>query len=332
MPRLKFKIDEFELGRQIGQGTVGEIFLARQLATGKTVALKILMPSFSQDRLIRSRFVREMQILEKLRHPHIVEVYGSGEVGGRLFYVMEFVDAGSVKELLANYGLLPWQEVASIARQICSALQYMHNHGIIHRDLKPANVFLTRDGEVKLGDFGIARDMQTKDFTDQGITVGTHAYMSPEQITASKSINEKTDLYALGCVLFEMLTGRPPYQAAHIAELFDMHLRGEIPRVRDTLPQIPEKLDEIIASLMHKKPEDRPFNARTVQGIMSELLAADGQAEASTDTGQQMLSERLQFTPVEKPLSWPIAVGLLVAGLAVVVVSVLIQRWVRVDS
>jgi serine/threonine protein kinase len=332
MPRLKFKIEEFELGRQIGQGTVGEIFLARQLATGKTVALKILMPSFSQDRLIRSRFVREMQILEKLRHPHIVEVYGSGEVGGRLFYVMEFVDAGSVKELLANYGLLPWQEVASIARQICSALQYMHNHGIIHRDLKPANVFLTREGEVKLGDFGIARDMQTKDFTDQGITVGTHAYMSPEQITASKSINEKTDLYALGCVLFEMLTGRPPYQAAHIAELFDMHLRGRIPRVRDTLPRIPEQLDEVIASLMHKKPEDRPFNARAVQGIMSELLVADGQAEASTDTGQQMLSERLQFTPLEKPLSWPIAVGLLVAGMAVVVVSVLIQRWVRVDS
>ena len=272
MLKLKLRIEDYELGVCLGQGSVGEIFSATEKSSEKQVAIKILMLAVSQDTIIRSRFEREIVILERLRHRNIVEVYGGGITGGRVFYAMEYVDAGSVKELLVKYGKLPWDEVASIARQVCSALQYAHNHGIVHRDLKPANLFLMRDGSVKLGDFGIARDMRASDLTQQGLTVGTHAYMSPEQINADSQIDGKADLYSLGCVLFELLVGHPPFQAANFAQLFEQQLRKPAPRVKSFVPEVPQAMDDIIDQLLAKAPEDRPFNARAVQGIMISIL------------------------------------------------------------
>jgi len=280
MLKLKLRFEDYELGGSLGQGTVGEIYSAIEKSTEKTVALKILQLGVSQDPMIRSRFEREIVILERLRHRNIVEVYGGGITNGRVFYVMEYVDAGSVKELLVKYGKLTWPEVASIARQVCSALQYAHNHGIVHRDLKPANLFLTRDGTVKLGDFGIARDTRSSDLTDQGITVGTHAYMSPEQITTDSQINGKADLYSLGCVLFELLAGRPPFLGVNFAQLFEQQLRTPAPRVKTLVPDVPQVMDDIINQLLEKSPQDRPFNARAVQGIMISVLN-DAEAAAT---------------------------------------------------
>jgi serine/threonine protein kinase len=356
MPQYSFRIEDFQLGASLGQGTVGEIFAANEISTGRQVALKILLPSVSQDRLVRSRFEREIGILEKLRHPNIVEVYGGGEVGGRLFYAMELVNAGTVKDLLIRFGTLPWTEVATITRQVCSALQYAHNHGIIHRDLKPANLFLTREGHVKLGDFGIARDTRANDITDQGLTVGTHAYMSPEQITADAQISGKTDLYALGCVMFEMLVGRPPFQGTNFAQLFEQHLRSPAPRVRDFSTDIPQRMDDVIHELLQKSPEARPFNARHVQGIMFELLESthakggaghgisegvldakvppepdtcrvDLGADATVDVGQSLLSRRLTAGTESPPSSWAAVMTLAAIGLAIVVLSALLQSW-----
>ena len=361
MLKPSFEIEDFQLGASLGQGTVGEIFSATELSTGRAVAIKMLLTSVSQDRLIRSRFEREIVILENLRHPNIVEVLGGGEVGGRLFYAMELVDAGTVKDLLVRFNMLPWSEVATIAKQVCSALQYAHNHGIIHRDLKPANLFLTRQGYVKLGDFGIARDLRANELTDHGLTVGTHAYMSPEQITADSRISGKTDLYALGCVLFEMLVGRPPFQGVNFAQLFEQHLRSPAPRVRDFVPNIPDRMDDVIASLLKKSPDDRPFNARHVQGIMLEMLDShqaeiagehspsqafddlkkieeisscriDLGADQAVDAGQKMLSKRLSFGSEHRPGSWRAVLALAVIGIAIIVLSLIVQNCKHIAS
>ncbi len=268
---LPVQIDDYDVGEVIGVGTVGTIYSAIQRSTGDRVAIKKLHPGICQDPLIRARFEREAIIMERLHHPNIVRTYGGGNDNGQLFYVMELVDGGTVKNLLQTKGAFRWQIVVEIARQVCSALQFAHNHGVIHRDLKPGNLFLTREAEVKLGDFGIARDLRGADITSSGMTVGTHAYMAPEQITGDTSISGKADLYSLGCCLFEMLVGRTPFQGDNFAQLFEQHLRAEPPHVRDYVPNCPEDLDAIICRLLAKNPEDRPFNARQVQAVMLQL-------------------------------------------------------------
>lgn len=287
------KLDEYELGGVLGVGTVGTIYAAtRKTPTGDgsrdRVAIKKLHPAVSRDPLIRSRFRREMTILERLRHPNIIAYHGGGEDNGQLYYIMELVDGGTVKELLESTGQLPWPVVVDLARQICSALQCAHNHGVIHRDLKPGNLFLTRDAHVKLGDFGIARDLHGSDLTADGLTVGTHAYMSPEQITGEQNISGKTDLYALGCCLFECLSGRKPFVGDNFAQLFDQHLRSDPPRVTHFAGDCPSELEEVILQLLAKKPEERPFNARQVQGVMLQLgekYGLDDKRDEATSQG-----------------------------------------------
>ncbi len=345
MPGLK--LDDYQLGAALGIGTVGTIYSAIETATGKVVAIKRLHPTVSRDPLIGARFRREMTILERLRHPNIIAYYGGGkDSDGNLFYAMELVDGGSIRELISSLGGLPWQVVVNCGRQICSALQCAHNHGIIHRDLKPGNLFLTRDGVVKLGDFGIARDVGASDLTGEGLTVGTHAYMAPEQITGDASISGKADLYALGCCLFEMLTGRKPYVAETFPQLFEQHLHAAPPKASDFAPGCPPELDEIIIELLAKNPEDRPFNARGVQGKMLQIIekynllepntelkretpSRDVSAGQVSDIGHRMLRRQIEARlggPTRSGVSWTkmaVVIGLLAVLLAVVM---LMQR------
>jgi serine/threonine protein kinase len=272
---LSAQIDDYEVGEVIGVGTVGTIYAAVHRQTGERVAIKKLHPGVCQDPLIRSRFRREALILARLNHPHIVRSFGGGNDRGQLFYVMELIDGGTVKHLLQTKGAFAWPIVVEIGRQVCSALQFLHNHGVIHRDLKPSNLFLTRDATVKLGDFGIARDLRGSDITTSGMTVGTHAYMAPEQITGDSNVSGKADLYSLGCCLFEMLVGRTPFQGDNFAQLFEQHLRSAPPHIRDFVPGCPEELDAIVFKLLAKNPEERPFNARQVQAVMLQLGTSD---------------------------------------------------------
>ncbi|MCO6458949.1 MAG: serine/threonine protein kinase [Pirellulaceae bacterium] len=332
------QLSDFELGDTLGVGTVGTIYHARHKQTGQESALKILLPSVSEDQLIRARFRREMTILERISHPHIVKYLGGGRDGNQLFYAMEYVDSGSLKQVLKAGGPLRWREAASCAIQLCSALQHLHNHGIIHRDLKPGNLFFTRTGALKLGDFGIARDTKDTDLTADRLTVGTYAYMSPEQIRGDKGITGKTDLYALGCLLYEMLTGHPPYLGENFAQLFEQHLRDEPPSIRQSVPDCPLELDLMIRELMAKDPEKRPFNARTVQGRLIDLLegatsgittkAEDGEqdvAASAVDSAQRILSQRLvalTIVPEQRQVSW-----LSLAGLTLFIVGVVWAAW-----
>ncbi len=271
-------IGPYRLDGIIGYGTVGTVHRAHDTQKDRRVALKILLPAMSENDLVASRFRREIKILEKLEHEHIVRYYGSGHEGHRLYFAMELVEGGSVKQMLSNHGRLTWTHVAELACQVASALQYAHNHGIIHRDLKPSNLLLTPSGLSKLTDFGVARDTTASDITASGLTVGTHAYMAPEQIRGARNISGQTDLYSLGCVMFEMLTGRVPFPGENFAAIFDQHLHQPPPSPQEFAKDCPPPLAELVLNLMAKTPEQRPFNARAVQGLLYGLLEADCKA------------------------------------------------------
>ncbi len=269
-PMFKHDDNRFELLEPLGMGTVGTVYRARDRQTGEVVALKLLMPVVSHDPKILGRFEREMTIMERLSHRHIVRYGIGGRLGGQLFYTMELLDGGNLKQLLQAQHRLPWQQVVAWAIQICSALQHAHNHGVIHRDLKPANLFISHDGRMVLGDFGIARDTTGVDLTAAGITVGTFTYMSPEQITADQRISGKADLYSLGCLLYELLTGQPPFQGQNFAQVWDQHLNKTPLPIREQVPNCPPWLEKIVLQLLQKDPEKRPFNARFVEGYLKQ--------------------------------------------------------------
>ena len=279
-------ITHYQVGDVLGVGTVGTVYQAKDRITGREVAIKILLPQILDDSHIGRRFHREMSILEKLNHPHIVHYLTGGVAGGRPYYVMELVNAGSLRDELTIHGHLPWQQACRFGIQICSALQHAHNHGIIHRDLKPSNLFMDESGNLKLGDFGIARDTHQVDLTDAGLTVGTYAYMSPEQICADTNVSDKTDLYALGCLLYEIVTGYQPFAGATFARILDQHLKSDPPRIRYTVPDAPEELEELILQLMAKHPAQRPFNARYVQGFLQNLLEQQKDDGGTTEQRQ----------------------------------------------
>ncbi|WP_182867865.1 serine/threonine protein kinase [Rhodopirellula sp. JC639] len=327
------RLSDYELGDILGVGTVGTIYRATEKETGQSVALKKLHPKVSQNTLIRARFKREMMILEKLRHPSIVQYFGGGRVDEDqgLFYAMEVVSGGTVADLLEFGGPLPWTVVVEITRQICSALQCAHNIGIVHRDLKPSNLFLTPEGEVKLGDFGIARDLTAGDLTSAGITVGTHAYMAPEQIRGEQSVSGKADLYALGCCMFEMLTGRKVFLSDDYAKLFDQHLKSKPPSVRDFV-DCPEAIDKVIEQLLAKSPDDRPFNARRVQAMMMEAARSYNSGEKAGDpdnpvfeAGRNELVRRIRarLDPMENTVSGP-RLAIAVAVLAAIIIGLIV--------
>ncbi|QDU90976.1 Serine/threonine-protein kinase PknL [Pirellulimonas nuda] len=313
----------FKLGDRLGTGTVGVVYRATSPDLDAPVAVKLLHPNVTGDANIVERFEREIVITERLNHPHIVRHFGGGQMNGQLFYAMQLLEHGSLKDRLARFGPMPWPQVAGFALQIASALQHAHNHGVIHRDLKPSNLFFNDQGDLVLGDFGIARDTYAADITAQGITVGTYAYMSPEQIRADARISGKADLYSLGCVMYEMLTGRPPYLGANFAQVWDQHLNKPVPSVRDAGVDCPRWLDDLVQQLMAKEPDGRPFNARSVEGLLRQQLADEfGDAEY-----RKLTRDLPEFTdePAEQqgPRTWVLwlVMGLIVVGLAITAIG-----------
>jgi eukaryotic-like serine/threonine-protein kinase len=267
----KRRVGPFELERKLGVGGMGVVYLATYLKNGRKMAVKVLAPEMSADGRLLRRFLREMAILSRLRHPHIVRYYGGGKDKTQHFYAMEFMDGGSVEQMLKKKGRFTWEETINYSRQVALALEYAHNHGIIHRDLKPANLFLGKDGLVKLGDFGIARDTQATALTAAGRTVGTYAYMAPEQISGKPPVSRKTDLYALGCVMFEMLTGKPPFNAPTAAEMLFAHLEEEPPQVTSAVPDCPVCVERLVSKLLEKDPEERYYDALALQVALDEV-------------------------------------------------------------
>jgi serine/threonine-protein kinase len=268
----KRMIGPFELESQLGVGGMGIVYLGTHKTSRQQAAIKVLTPAMSANPPLVARFDREMEILKKLQHPHIIRYYGGGkDSNGQHFYVMELMGGGSLEDVLKKKKKLNWEEAIDVGMQVAKALEYAHQHGIIHRDLKPANLFRTKAGKIKLGDFGIARDTEATALTAAGKTVGTYAYMAPEQITGKPPVSGKTDQYALGCVLFETLTGRTPFDGSTPAEMLFSHMQDEPPRVSQFAMDCPNPLEQVVARLLEKDPDDRYYDALAVQVALEEV-------------------------------------------------------------
>src|SRR5262245_2362856 len=261
----------FKLGPKLGGGGMGVVYRATYTKTGQVVALKLLPAELSVKPRLVARFERELAILKKLKHPNIVPCYGGGKLGEQQFMAMELVEGGALAAVMKKRGRIPWEEVITIGVQVCSALEHAHEHGIIHRDLKPSNLLMTKDGKLKLADFGIARDNDMTALTAAGRTVGTFAYMAPEQIKGGPDVTSKADLYALGCVLFELLTGAPPFSGENAGELLMQHMERKPVRVATLVLDCPVWLDILIGQLLEKDPEKRPRDAATVSRALTEV-------------------------------------------------------------
>ena len=293
------RIGPFIIGPQLGAGGMGVVYRATYVQNGREVALKLLPPGLGGDEKVRARFEREIGILKRMTHPNIVRYYGGGTNAGQRWYAMELIDGGPLSDVLKRRGRLSPTQAIEAGLQICGALEHAHNAGIIHRDLKPGNLFLTSKGKLKLGDFGIARDTEASPLTAAGKTVGTYGYMAPEQIRGSNSISRKTDLYALGCLLYEILTGQTPFIADNPAEMLLAHIGHEPFPVRSKCPECPPALDNLIMRLLEKEPDDRPFDALAVHTELTEIRDQFAAPQPSSST-PPAAPELREATPAKK--------------------------------
>jgi eukaryotic-like serine/threonine-protein kinase len=256
---------------QIGSGAMGVVFRARFVKNDRRVALKLLPKEVAANHTLAARFQREMEILKDLRHPHIVHAFGGTCEGDQWFYAMELIDGGTVGTLLLEQGKMPWRQAVEFGLQVCAALDYAHTRGVIHRDLKPGNLLLTRSGKIKLGDFGLALVSAETRLTAAGKTMGSLHYMAPEQIQGKPPLSNKTDLYALGCVMFELLCGRTPFTGEAMAEVLQQHIRQTPPKVSSLALDCPIQLEALIAELLQKDPDRRPPTAQAVANRLREI-------------------------------------------------------------
>jgi serine/threonine protein kinase len=261
----------YEVEREIGRGGNARIFLARD-SNGIPVALKILHPELLVS-VAADRFIREIKLASKLDNPHIARLLDSGEREWLVYYVMSYIEGATLRDYLdrSSSTCLPVPETLRIADDLLDALTHAHSQGIIHRDVKPANVVLSAQGAVLL-DFGIARAVVasgTDQLTRSGIAVGTSTYMSPEQITAAPNIDHRSDLYSLGCMLFECLAGQPPFHHRNEAVVLQLHLSQPAPDIRRLRADTPADLADVVARAMAKNPADRWASATRMRDALA---------------------------------------------------------------
>lgn len=254
------KLGPYKIGRQLGRGGMGVVYAGLNPETGEEAAIKVLGAAFVTEEGFRERFEGEIETLKKLRHPNIVRLFGYGEQDGLLFYSMELVNGTNLEELLKQGRKFAWPEVFEIALKMCSALKHAHDRGVIHRDIKPANLLQAQDGEIKLSDFGIAKLFGATGMTSTGGVLGTAEYMAPEQADG-RAVSHRCDLYSLGCVMYALLAGRPPFVARSIPEVLHMVRFAQPEPLRRYCTDVPDEVCQIVQQLLDKNPERRMANA-----------------------------------------------------------------------
>ncbi len=268
--------DRYRLERELGQGGMATVYLADDVKHHRKVAVKVLRPELAAA-LGAERFLREIETTANLRHPHILPLYDSGEADGFLYYVMPFVEGESLRERLTRERQLPIADALAIAREVADALGYAHARGVVHRDIKPENILL-EGGHAVVADFGIARAVSAAGadrLTQTGISVGTPSYMSPEQAAGDPDLDGRSDLYSLGCVLYEMLGGQPPFTGPTAEAVARQHMITQAAPVTNLRPTVPAEVAGALARTLAKNPADR-FNpaAQFVEALAASAPAA----------------------------------------------------------
>src|SRR6266511_3116635 len=264
--------DRYEVGRLLGAGGMAEVFEGRDRLLARRVAIKVLLAEFSQDPSFLVRFKREAQVAASLSHPNIVGVYDTGVEGGTNFIVMEYVEGRTLRDLLRIGGPPPADRAAGIASDVCDALAAAHARGLINRDVKPANVMLSGDGTVKVMDFGIARATTSETITQTHAVIGTAQYISPEQVEGME-VDARSDLYSLGCLLYEMLTGRVPFSGESPVAIAYRHVREDPVPPRRIDPRVPPAFEAITLRAMAKNPDHRYQTAAEMRADLERALA-----------------------------------------------------------
>jgi TolB-like protein/Tfp pilus assembly protein PilF/tRNA A-37 threonylcarbamoyl transferase component Bud32 len=275
--------DRYGIEREIGRGGMATVYLAEDLKHHRSVALKVLHPELAAV-LGPERFLREIELCARLTHPHILPLHDSGEAGGSLYYVMPYVEGESLRERLTREKQLPVDDALRITREVADALDYAHSHGVLHRDIKPENILLEA-GHAVVADFGIARAIDHasgEKLTETGVTLGTPAYMSPEQAAGEKDLDGRSDVYSLACVLYEMLAGQPPFTGPTIESVVHQHLSAEPRPVTVLRAAVPAAVDRALVRVLAKTPADR---FRTAAEFAAALAPGGERAEVAGAVG-----------------------------------------------
>ena len=278
----------YEVERELGGGGMSRVFVATETALGRQVVIKVLPPEMSSA-LSAERFRREIQLAARLQHPHIVPVLTAGDASGLLFYTMPFVEGESLRAQLARGGELPIASVMRVLRDVAKALAYAHRHGVVHRDVKPENILLS-DGDALVADFGVAKALAAAGsvsgaFTSAGIALGTPAYMAPEQVVADPNADHRADLYSLGVVAYEMLSGQPPFSGRPVHAMLAAHATEAAESIAKRRSHVPLALAELVMRCLEKQPADRPQTADEILEAIdwqSTTQPNDTATEAST--------------------------------------------------
>jgi serine/threonine protein kinase/tetratricopeptide (TPR) repeat protein len=287
LERLKAALaDRYQIERELGSGGMATVYLAQDLKHERQVAVKVLRPELAAA-LGSERFLREIQIAANLNHPHIVPLHDSGESDGSLYYVMPYVEGETLRDRIEVEGQLPLEDALQIAREIASALSYAHSHDVIHRDIKPENVLLSA-GEAVVADFGIARAITEaggEHLTETGISIGTPAYMSPEQASGEHKLDGRSDIYSLGCILYEMLVGDPPFAASTPQAIIARKVAESVPSLRVVRETVPETVEDVVMRMLAKTPADRQTTALQLAEELKLCMSTPGKAKVTPDTG-----------------------------------------------
>ena len=326
---------------QIGKGGMATVYKAYQPSMDRYVALKVLPQYHSKDPSFTKRFIQEARTIARLEHKNILPVYDYGEEEGVAYMAMRYLDGGTLQDIL-SLGQLPLSEVAEIMRQICAGLDYAHRRGVVHRDIKPANVMVDDEGGIYLTDFGLAKVLEgSSDLTVSGVVMGTPLYMAPEQ-SIGDEVDGRADIYAAGVILYEMVTGQPPFQAETPMAIVLAHLHEPLPLPREINPNVPDEIQRIILKSLAKQPEDRyqtakemadslsetmdtmriPANAKTLQFLSTEARAnVDEKTILPTDANFTPISAQISTT-ITPPHSRVKTIISIVSALALVAIAV----------
>ena len=298
----------YTIVRELGAGGMATVFLATDLRYNRHVALKVLRAELAQA-LGPERFLREIQIAARLDHPHILALFDSGDADGFLYYVMPFVSGESLRDLLTRDGQLPVGDALRLTAQVADALAYAHARGVVHRDIKPENILLS-GGYAKVADFGIALAANSSDskLTQTGFALGTPTYMSPEQMLGDAELDGRSDLYSLGCVLFEMLAGAAPFTGANARALMTKRFTEDAPRVTMQRATVPPMVDLVLARALAREPGERhatigEFGAALLAELSGASVSGASAAAMSVVHGTVAPPPRVPLIGREKELS-----------------------------